>query len=169
MAYTGAYKILAPELPPGSLVSVHVLSSIIGQIIIQAGVSVSAYLILIEQEWYESQDGTVEDVEPNAENTTLYLVSNLQFIYVCMAFSIGPPFRQPAYYNLWFIFTVVLLTANGVYLIFNPFSEVRDLLDLAYLNFGYRFMLFIVICLGGIFTFIYEKKIVIWLDKKWGS
>lgn len=50
MAYTAAYRYLAPTLPPGALISVPVVSSIIGQMMLQFFWMLFAYWVMKNQD-----------------------------------------------------------------------------------------------------------------------
>ncbi|KAF7728451.1 hypothetical protein EC973_006131 [Apophysomyces ossiformis] len=100
MGYTGAWPQLYRKRPTASLVSKKVLTSLIGQIIINSSFQFIAYWAVREQEWYVEPvfDPDGENIECY-ENTILFLLSSFQYILVAVVFSVGPPYRQPLYTN----------------------------------------------------------------------
>ena len=53
MSRTGAYHKLSKTMPTGHLISFTVLTSVVGQIVIQACFQIGIYLILIRESWFE--------------------------------------------------------------------------------------------------------------------
>jgi len=100
MSRTTAYHKLHKSIPNGKLISKAVLTSVIGQIGIQAVVQLAAFFILKQQGWFTPLN---EDGERNYtcyENTTLFYVSLIQYIFIIIVFSVGKPFRKPIWTNL---------------------------------------------------------------------
>ena len=117
MAYTGASETLSKQLPPGALVSVKILSSIVGQILIQMLGIYLSYWLLYMQDFYENTSPGVNEPEPTYENTVLFLVSVFQIVWVCVCFNVGPPFRKSAFSNFWFTVTIILVILLQGYLV----------------------------------------------------
>ena len=97
MAYTGPSPRLPPVMPPGALISVPVISSIVGQVILQAVFQIFAYSMLISQDWYMNEDQlyrvapdiiNANNPMPAYENTVLFLITSVQLLIVCVSFSI---------------------------------------------------------------------------------
>ena len=91
------------------------------------------------------------------ENTVLFIVSSFQLIYICMSFSIGPPFRKSAVRNFWFCGTCVVLIAANLYFTLVPDWFSKEYLGLVKLPMGFKVSL--VVIMGGclLVTLVYEK------------
>ena len=122
MGYTEAYPQLTHHRPTGALISVSVLTSILGHVVLQGGIQIALYFILRAQSWFVPLKPTPdEDLNYFCyENTTLFLVSNGMYLSSVMVFSIGKPFRRPLYTNIWFLLSVVILYMFSLYLILYP-------------------------------------------------
>lgn len=100
MGRTLPYPKIHPKRPTASLVSKKVLTSIIGQTLINALMQGLVFIWVRRQSWYrkpEVNDGPLETF--NFENSALFLVSSFQYILVAAVFSVGPPYRKPIYSN----------------------------------------------------------------------
>jgi cation-transporting ATPase 13A3/4/5 len=166
MAYTGPSKRLTSTLPPGALISIPVLSSIVGQVLIQGTFQIIPYFILKSQPFYENQDSlnNVKKYEINAfsplpayENTMLFLISSIQLLLVCISFSIGKPFRQPAYRNYYFTTAAVMISIISFYIVVFPASNTLSVLQMRKFETGFRWMLFGTIMTCAVVTWVYER------------
>ena len=94
------YPKIHPKRPTASLVSKKVLTSIIGQILINSAFQILVFFMVRREPWYTSPDINNEKLETfNYENTSLFLLSCFQYILVAGVFSVGPPYRKPMYSN----------------------------------------------------------------------
>uniref|UniRef100_A0A0G4HEN5 Uncharacterized protein n=1 Tax=Chromera velia CCMP2878 TaxID=1169474 RepID=A0A0G4HEN5_9ALVE len=93
MSQTGAHSSLSKDLPTPSLVSRVILLSIIGQ-------------VDVSEKHIDCQ-----------ENTVVFLVSTLQYIWVALAFSVKEPWQKPMYTNVWFIAALAFYTCISVFAI----------------------------------------------------
>lgn len=100
MGRTLPYPKIHPKRPTASLVSKKVLTSIIGQTLINAGIQALVFIWVRKQPWYTKPEVDNNELETfNYENTSLFLISCFQYILVAGVFSVGPPYRQPMYSN----------------------------------------------------------------------
>lgn len=100
MGRTLPYPKIHHKRPTASLVSPKVLTSIIGQIVINAAVQIFVFIWVRRQPWYTSPDVDSDKLETfNYENSALFLISCFQYILVAGVFSVGPPYRKPLYTN----------------------------------------------------------------------
>lgn len=169
MAYTGPSKKLTAILPPGALISIPVLSSIIGQVIIQGCFQVFSYSLLRTQSWYIDQE-TLNGVKkykinayspmPAYDNTVLFLVSSVQLLLVCISFSIGKPFRQPAYRNYFFMGTTLVISGICFYLVVLPADHTLDWMQMRDLKDEFKWSLFGIIIACAAVTWLYERYCV---------
>ncbi|XP_018422483.1 PREDICTED: probable cation-transporting ATPase 13A4 [Nanorana parkeri] len=149
MSLNRAYPKLAPYRPPAQLISPPLLLSVVLNIIFSLALQICGFLIVQDQLWYSSIDilrachpannsfilssGNDTSVSQNLphktkyqsyENTTVWLLSTINFLIVAFVFSKGKPFRQPIYTN--YLFVIVLLIQLGV-CIFLLFANITDL------------------------------------------
>lgn len=104
MGRTEAFPVLSPKRPTANLVSKKVLTSLIGQILIQGCFQATLFSIVRHQPWYKPPK--YERGEKNIEgyeNTSLFLLSIFQYLLVAIVFSVGPPYRKPMSSNRKYI------------------------------------------------------------------
>ncbi|XP_062959997.1 polyamine-transporting ATPase 13A2 isoform X2 [Cynocephalus volans] len=157
MSRTGPALVLGRARPPGALLSVPVLSSLLLQVALVAGVQLGGYFLTTAQPWFVPLNRTVPapDNLPNYENTVVFSLSSFQYLILAVAVSKGAPFRQPLYTNVPFLVALALLSSILVGLILVPgllqgplaLRNITDtcfkllLLGLAAFNFVGAFML----------------------------
>jgi cation-transporting ATPase 13A3/4/5 len=134
MSYTGPYHLLSKEQPTGTLMSVAIMSSVIGQTIFAFSVQLLSIVLLSQQSFYTEVnvgDATDKDeVQRKSyawENSTIFMTSLFAYLTVCVVFSIGRPFKQPAYTNLYISVTLALCTAVTFYLAIYPADWARHI------------------------------------------
>ncbi|XP_021118552.1 cation-transporting ATPase 13A2 isoform X4 [Heterocephalus glaber] len=157
MSRTQPALALGRARPPGALLSVPVLSTLLLQMALVAGVQLGGYFLVVAQPWFVPLNKTVPapDNLPNYENTVVFSLSSFQYLILAAAVSKGAPFRQPLYTNVPFLVALVLLGSVLVGLILVPgllqgplgLRNIADtcfkllLLGLAACNFVGAFML----------------------------
>lgn len=101
MSRTGPALTLVRARPPGALLSVPVLGSLLLQVALVAGIQLGGYFLVIAQPWFVPLNRTVPapDNLPNYENTVIFSLSGFQYLILAAAVSKGAPFRQPLYTN----------------------------------------------------------------------
>uniref|UniRef100_A0A8C5XNS7 Polyamine-transporting ATPase 13A2 n=1 Tax=Microcebus murinus TaxID=30608 RepID=A0A8C5XNS7_MICMU len=101
MSRTGPALALGRVRPPGALLSVPVLSSLLLQVALVAGVQLGGYFLTVAQPWFVPLNRTVPapDNLPNYENTVVFSLSSFQYLILAAAMSKGAPFRRPLYSN----------------------------------------------------------------------
>uniref|UniRef100_A0A8C3VY99 Polyamine-transporting ATPase 13A2 n=1 Tax=Catagonus wagneri TaxID=51154 RepID=A0A8C3VY99_9CETA len=101
MSRTGPALALGRARPPGALLSVPVLSSLLLQVALVAGVQLGGYFLTVAQPWFVPLNRTVPapDNLPNYENTVVFSLSSFQYLILAVAMSKGAPFRRPLYTN----------------------------------------------------------------------
>lgn len=157
MSYTKSYDLLAPYLPPGALISLPILSSTIGQTIFQLIVQVVSYIVLINQSWYETEETSVDDPVGTDDTTVLFIISSAQMIYMCLIYSIGPPFRQEVPTNFWFIGAIVVLVTVHFYISIFPDEYLKDFLGLTFMPYDFKMLLILIITVAVLISWEYEN------------
>uniref|UniRef100_A0A8C2UV11 Polyamine-transporting ATPase 13A2 n=1 Tax=Chinchilla lanigera TaxID=34839 RepID=A0A8C2UV11_CHILA len=122
MSRTGPALALGRARPPGALLSVPVLSSLLLQVALVAAVQLGGYFLAVAQPWFVPLNKTVPapDNLPNYENTVVFSLSSFQYLILAAAVSKGAPFRRPLYTNVPFLVALVLLGSVLVGLILVP-------------------------------------------------
>ncbi|KAI1315498.1 hypothetical protein EDD11_000731 [Mortierella claussenii] len=139
MGRTEAYPVLSPKRPTANLVSKKVLTSLIGQILIQSLFQGLLFLIVRYQPWYtppkyNSDEKNIEMYE----NTVLFLLSCFQYLLVAIVFSVGPPYRKPMSSNRPFVFITVFLVLTSSVMVLVPTHWLSDLMQLVHIPFSFR-------------------------------
>ena len=127
---------LGTKLPESKLVGLNVLISVLPQICIQIIFQVCIVFILIRQPYTSDShfskaeamadfNGGVETMETN----TLFLMSNMQYIATCFAFTMGKPYREPVYKNIAFIVNIIVIVILGVYINIYPAKWLQKILE----------------------------------------
>ncbi|XP_058408988.1 polyamine-transporting ATPase 13A2 isoform X3 [Diceros bicornis minor] len=122
MSRTGPALVLGQARPPGALLSVPVLSSLLLQVVLVAGVQLGGYFLTVAQPWFVPLNRTVPapDNLPNYENTVVFSLSSFQYLILAAAVSKGAPFRRPLYTNVPFLVALALLSSVLVGLLLVP-------------------------------------------------
>jgi cation-transporting ATPase 13A3/4/5 len=161
MSTTHPFPLLTHKKPPGALISAPVLFSMLGQVFIQAMFIGAAAVLLQLQDWFEPSRDHIERPASSYENTTLFLVSILQYVAVCVSFNSGPPFRLPMTANKSLLVTVLLLSVMAAFftLLASPLSgdvlmvRVRQLKDI---RSSFRVELLVLMAFNAASTALYE-------------
>jgi len=122
MSRTGPALVLGRARPPGALLSIPVLSSLLLQVTLVAGVQLGGYFLTVAQPWFVPLNKTVPapDNLPNYENTVVFSLSSFQYLILAAAVSKGAPFRRPLYTNVPFLVALALLGSILVGLLLVP-------------------------------------------------
>nr|XP_054292116.1 polyamine-transporting ATPase 13A2 isoform X7 [Pongo pygmaeus] len=122
MSRTGPALVLGRVRPPGALLSVPVLSSLLLQVTLVTGVQLGGYFLTLGQPWFVPLNRTVPapDNLPNYENTVVFSLSSFQYLILAAAVSKGAPFRRPLYTNVPFLVALALLSSILVGLVLVP-------------------------------------------------
>ncbi|XP_073874855.1 polyamine-transporting ATPase 13A2 isoform X12 [Macaca fascicularis] len=122
MSRTGPALALGRVRPPGALLSVPVLSSLLLQVALVTGVQLGGYFLTLAQPWFVPLNRTVPapDNLPNYENTVVFSLSSFQYLILAAAVSKGAPFRRPLYTNVPFLVALALLSSILVGLVLVP-------------------------------------------------
>lgn len=101
------------------------------------------------------------------ENTALVLISNYQYLIVCMVFSISKPFRQPLYSNSWFTLSLLLLFGASTYIALSNDSFITSLVEIeTSVTLEFRLATLIIVVINSLITYGFER-IVVWYVSIW--
>mmetsp|Transcript_4481 Transcript_4481/g.4327 ORF Transcript_4481/g.4327 Transcript_4481/m.4327 type:complete len:347 (-) Transcript_4481:34-1074(-) len=164
MSKTGPYHKLSKRHPTASLMSVAVLTSVIGQTALETLAQVITYFIASDMNFFKQND--YKAGHPITEffhcdpNTVLFLISWVEYEVVCFVFNIGKPWKKPMYTNFWFTILLVFLFAFTFTTILFPPEFIKDLYDLTYMPGYFRGTLVGICVCYFIAAFLFEKYIV---------
>lgn len=97
MGRSGPHPTLSPRRPTASLVSKRVLTSLIGQIMIQCALQFYIFYWIRSAEWYKEGERSEDEEDanyPSYENTVLFFLSSFQYMIVAIVYNEGAPYRE---------------------------------------------------------------------------
>ena len=172
-AETGAYEKLTNNLPTLRLFDLPVILSVCTAVVINLGFQLYWFHTIKNQDFYTppvmTGDTWVNEKVVSYQDTVLFLATNFQYLFVCLAFSTSKPFRKAIYKNKLFIISVVFKTLfDGTILFINSDSKVWTFFDLqplpsitqTPLASNYRFRFIIEVLINSILTMVAERCIV---------
>jgi cation-transporting P-type ATPase 13A2 len=143
--------------------SLPVLTSVIGSVMIQAGFQVFIFMNVRNWSFYKRKNFYGEvNITECFESTALVFIANFQYIITCMVFSISKPFRQPLYTNVWFALSLVILLGFDVYIVLSDDSFITSLMNLVEegIELNYRFFILLVVVANAFTSYMFEKLVV---------
>jgi len=173
MAMSGTYRQLTRYKPTGRLVSVQILTSVIGQGAIQIIFQVLAMYLLFSSSFYAPICINNFDTDDACyENTVIYFTTIWQYCFTALVFMVGKPFREPFYKNFWFTGFFIILMVLNVFVTFNPFNwqfvyNQEIWAGQWYLPLPFRIKLFILIIVNAMVTIFWERVIVKIVSVSW--
>ncbi|KAF9941951.1 hypothetical protein BGZ67_003522 [Mortierella alpina] len=157
MGRTEAYPVLNPKRPTANLVSKKVLTSLIGQILIQSLFQGSLFLIVRRQPWYTPPEYNSEEKNIECfENTALFLLSCFQYLLVAIVFSVGPPYRKPMSTNRPFVVITIVLVLTSAVMVLVPTDWVTETMQLVGIPFSFRAFIIILAGLNLVMSLVCE-------------
>ena len=131
---TGPYKHLTKHHPTDSLISYPVISSILSQTLIALGCQLGAhFLVAVILDNYENicqPDDVGHDILACPDNTSVFLISNIQYLITAFAFSISKPFKSPIYTNYFLTFFMIFAFVYSCFIIIYPNKFTANLLQM---------------------------------------
>ena len=101
------------------------------------------------------------------ENTVLFMVSNFQYLFCCLSFSIGKPYRLPMYYNWAFCIAAVGAFTFDTVLVFTPdssglanFFDFRSFEKDGVDYYEYRYKIYVGCMINCVLTYVFEVFVV---------
>ncbi|KAL9560358.1 hypothetical protein PS6_000297 [Mucor atramentarius] len=158
MGHTAAWPHLDRKRPTASLVSKKVLTSLIGQIVINSSIQFLAYWAIHQQSWY-----TPPVFDPNGdnieclENTVLFLVSSYQYMLIAVVFSVGPPYRKPLWTNGRLVLTLAILISLTSWFVLIPPAFVMDLMEIEPMPMSFRWFILFLAAVNLVVSLMCEK------------
>ncbi|KAK1925519.1 putative cation transporting ATPase [Papiliotrema laurentii] len=158
MGRTLPYPKIHHKRPTASLVSRKVLTSIIGQIVINSAIQIIVFIWVRQQPWYTEPDVDNDKLETfNYENSALFLISCFQYILVAAVFSVGPPFRKPIYTNLSLLLCFVVLGGFSTYILLGPARPIALILDIIDFTMEFKLELLAIAVINVVACFAFDR------------
>ena len=151
---------LSKRKPPGSLFSTSVLVSIIGVAFLQFLFMLLTIALVRLHGFREPEDSNLDYPKPGPSNSAVFLVSNCQYLIVCLCFSEGRPFRESLFKDWLFVVTTAVILAVDLYLLLIPCEFVIEVVQMV--SFGMKFKLELLLLIGvnALVTGVFEKWLV---------
>ncbi|KAJ5070977.1 cation-transporting atpase [Anaeramoeba ignava] len=147
MSRTGAAKRLVRRRPTASLVSASVLTSLVLHLILIFGFQYVSLELLKKQSFYSPLEASLDsDNILCYETTTIFLVSNFQYLFVLIAVNRSKPFKKSVFTNRFLLVTIILLVLLSFYLLLFPDSFIRGFMQMEKLDWNFKFIL-LALCL----------------------
>ncbi|KAJ1952430.1 hypothetical protein EC988_003559, partial [Linderina pennispora] len=141
------YKKLVPKRPSASLTSKKVLTSLIGNTLLIIGFQIAMYFMVESRSWYQKQlpvdPEDPDSVENEGDlNTTMFLLTMFQYVFAGAVFTIGPPYRESAFRNYWYVGVIALLTILDLWILLIPVGKIYSIFGIMHTSVGWRFTIF---------------------------
>ncbi|KAL2915285.1 hypothetical protein HK105_205150 [Polyrhizophydium stewartii] len=139
MGRTGPHPSIDRKRPTASLVSKKVLTSLVGQVVLQVAFQFAVFFWVRLQPWYHEGRGDMDNQEYESfENTAIFLVSCFQYIIVAVVFTVGPPYQEPVWKNIPYVSTLLFLTVLTLFISLAPTEWMISTLGLLPMPFEGR-------------------------------
>jgi len=175
-SWTSSSTHLTSRLPQRSLMSPSVLVSLFGQASIQISFLLLSLFVLSFQSCYTPIIVADSTNYSSLENTTVFLISNLQYSVVCVAFANATPWRKHFTTNIPFLFfTIAIQYLAFWFLLCNPtsnnpanvlLSPLQSWLQLVHLPFRLRMWLLTIMIFNTCTSVAFEWIVVSQLTAK---
>ena len=164
---TGPYATLTKDKPIESLLSFAVISSILSHALICLGFQIGAWFFFryvkgISDECVISEE---EGVTPCSTNTIVYLVSNVQYLTSCFAFSVAKPFKKPIYTNIPLMLFIIIGFAYSAEIILGPDPLSKRMLNFVKLPQQWKFWILGIALVNFIICYVLEKVVLYFVNK----
>ncbi|KAI8916065.1 hypothetical protein EDD86DRAFT_272937 [Gorgonomyces haynaldii] len=143
MGQTKSHPQIHSKRPTASLVSKKVLSSMIGQFMIQFLFQVFVFVWVLRQPWYKP--GIIDldaEIYLSMENTVVFLTSSYQYLITAIVFTVGPPYQESIWKNVPYITLIIGLSALTSWITLAPPPQLMDILKLVELPSSARTFVF---------------------------
>ncbi|KAL4491368.1 hypothetical protein ABPG72_008024 [Tetrahymena utriculariae] len=177
LGLTEASDKLTPEIPAHRLFSYKNILSVVGQGIIQLLFLILTVATTINQSWYHNpqelfklQQFEDQELVPTTYDTTvLFWVSNFQYIFTVIAFSIRSVHKKPFYTNILFTFFLISITGLSLLIIFSEQQPILDLFTVfikginqndeivIQMDQSWKCVILAIILANALVTILYEK------------
>ncbi|KAK7208376.1 P-type ATPase-like protein [Myxozyma melibiosi] len=145
MAWAKPYPVLSRKRPTANLVSQKILIKLVGQIVISVFFQFIIWEAVKRQPWYTPPiPGSDDSHVQSSDNTSLFLASCYQYIFVAMVLSVGPPYREPMRKNRPFMAMIAATTLIVTLILMVPPRWLFNLLVLTQMTLGFKLFILAV-------------------------
>ncbi|PVV05075.1 hypothetical protein BB560_000410 [Smittium megazygosporum] len=164
MAWALPFDRISTKPPAASLISKKVLTSLFCQIFIVASFQIVLDYVVQKQGFYkppvrENPEDFDNILVKSYENTSLFLLSNFQYIGIAWIFSIGKPYRQSNTKNTGFVLSFLSLVAFSSILLLKPSTWVKSVFELLEIPKSFCILIFLLGFGGFVFSYTGEHYI----------
>uniref|UniRef100_A0A8B9LRL9 ATPase cation transporting 13A2 n=1 Tax=Astyanax mexicanus TaxID=7994 RepID=A0A8B9LRL9_ASTMX len=153
---------LTPQRPPASLLTLPLTCTLLLHTLFLILTQVCVLFITMSQEWYIPLNSTQAGAAnlPNMEDTGVFDVSGFQYIFMSIIVTKGYPYKKPLFYNVVFVFVLVVLFTVMSWLVMFPRGPVHRVLQLYQINdMSYSMLLVALAALNFIICYFLEDLI----------
>ncbi|KAJ1965507.1 hypothetical protein GGI12_000729 [Dipsacomyces acuminosporus] len=156
------YKRLVPKRPSASLISKKVITSLIGNIILVIGFQIGMYVMTESQPWYQKQlpeDPSDPDSVKNEGdlNTSMFLFTMFQYLFIGMIFNSGKPYREPSIKNYGYMAVIIILALFDLWVLLVPVRGFFSLFGLMHVKVSWRFVIFGMVAANFVLCYLCER------------
>ncbi|KAK9469609.1 hypothetical protein V1512DRAFT_269183 [Lipomyces arxii] len=160
MAWAKPYPVLSPKRPTANLVSQKILLNLVGQIIIGIAFQMVIWILVQQQPWYTPPIAGSDDSHvQSSDNTSLFLASCYQYIFIAIVLSIGAPYREGMTKNLPFMLTIAGTTILVTFVLYVPPRWLFNLLVLTEMSVAFKSLILVNAVFNFAASWIGEKYI----------
>lgn len=171
IAQTGSYEKLTNDVPTSSLLSFPIVSSILIHMILSFVFQFGGNQILISTNWHVNTcelDGNT--VFSCSDNSTLFLISNLQYLTSALSFSMDKPYRKPFYTNKGLVIYLFIAIFISIYIIVAPAGWTKKLLVISdFEDENFKYYILIITIVNFIVDYAVEKFLIAWIESCWNK
>lgn len=105
-------------------------------------------------------------------NSVVYLYSTMQYIVVCLCYSISKPFRKSIWTNPFYLVSVIIMSVYNIYLLSslsNGDSVSEKIFKLIELPKDFKNKMVIVTLVNSVISYLFEKFLIGWFNKFWNN
>ena len=105
-----------------------------------------------------------------SDNSTLFLIANLQYLTSALAFSMDKPYRKPFYTNRGLVAYLVIAIFISIYIIVAPAGWTKKLLVIAdYEDDNFKYWVLVITIVIFIVDYCVEKFVVYYIEICWNK
>jgi cation-transporting ATPase 13A3/4/5 len=121
---------LSSRKPPGALVSLSVVGSVVLQTSLHFVCQLTFFLYLTKLYIPQYHSDWDKETKTKFRVAALFMFANFQYVGTCLAYSISKPWRRVFWSNLPFAASLILLFAGNIYMVCIPPNWLAKLLEL---------------------------------------